>query len=142
MTADTIIGLAQRARSDLLWMRHDMSTMMYFIIGANVADSMTTGMGRQMHGLRRCASGQGPPGRLSVREATGIAVGPGRLSRLEAPFRAAMQVRKLAAANASAPIAILHEQIGWPDGALFAPAGTDSRDGLAQLRGPSAGRSS
>jgi glycosyltransferase involved in cell wall biosynthesis len=89
----------------------------HFIIGANVADSMTTGMGRQMHGLGDALAAKGHRVDYLFEKQLESRFGR-RLSRLESPIRAAMQVRQLAAANGSVPIAILHEPIGWPT-ALF-----------------------
>jgi glycosyltransferase involved in cell wall biosynthesis len=85
----------------------------HFIIGANVADSMTTGMGRQMHGLGDALVTKGHRVDYLFEKQLESRFGR-RLSRLESPMRAAMQVRRLAAANGSVPIAILHEPIGWP----------------------------
>jgi glycosyltransferase involved in cell wall biosynthesis len=85
----------------------------HFIIGANVADSMTTGMGRQMHGLGDALVAKGHRVDYLFEKQLESRFGR-KLSRFEAPIRAAMQVRQLAATDGSAPIAILHEPIGWP----------------------------
>jgi glycosyltransferase involved in cell wall biosynthesis len=74
---------------------------------------MTTGMGRQMHGLGDALAAKGHRVDYLFEKQLESRFGR-RLSRLESPIRAAMQVRQLAAANGSVPIAILHEPIGWP----------------------------
>jgi len=87
--------------------------VLHFIIGANVADSMTTGMGRQMHGLGDALVAKGHRVDYLFEKQLESRFGR-RLSRLESPLRAAMRVHELAATSGSVPIAILHEPIGWP----------------------------
>jgi glycosyltransferase involved in cell wall biosynthesis len=100
-------------RSGMIWLRG----VKHFIIGANVADSMTTGMGRQMHGLGDALVAKGHRVDYLFEKQLKSRVGR-RLSRLESPIRAAMHVRRLATKSGSVPIAILHEPIGWAT-ALF-----------------------
>jgi glycosyltransferase involved in cell wall biosynthesis len=85
---------------------------MHFVIGANIDDSYTTGMGRQMHGLGDALQAKGH--RVEYLFADTLAVpNRRRWSRLEAPFRAAAALRRIARTADSPPIAILHEPIAW-----------------------------
>jgi glycosyltransferase involved in cell wall biosynthesis len=85
---------------------------MYFIVGANVGDSNTTGMGRQMHGLGSALEAKGHRVDFLFRESFGSRFGR-RLSRLESPFRVAERIRRLRDRSDMPPIAILHEPIAW-----------------------------
>jgi glycosyltransferase involved in cell wall biosynthesis len=85
---------------------------MHFVIGANVDDSNTTGMGRQMHGLGESLREKGH--QIDYLFSDSLAArNRRRLSRLEAPFRAALALRRIANAVDRPPIAILHEPIAW-----------------------------
>jgi glycosyltransferase involved in cell wall biosynthesis len=96
-------------------MGHDMAIgrVKHFIIGANIADSMTTGMGRQMHGLGDALLAKGHRVDYLFEDQLEFRFSR-RLSRFGSPIRAAMRIRELAMTNGPAPIAILHEPIGWP----------------------------
>ncbi|HEY2728541.1 MAG TPA: glycosyltransferase family 4 protein [Polyangia bacterium] len=86
---------------------------MYFIVGANVEDSLTTGMGRQMHGLGDALASRGH--RVDYLFSGGMGLRLGRkLARFEAPLRTAIAIDKLAKRSTEVPIAILHEPIAWP----------------------------
>jgi glycosyltransferase involved in cell wall biosynthesis len=90
----------------------------HFIIGANIEDSVTTGMGRQMHGLGDALVRRGHRVDYLFADALGAGVGP-RFARLAAPLRAAQSVARIGAGDGSRPIAILHEPIGWPAALLL-----------------------
>jgi glycosyltransferase involved in cell wall biosynthesis len=91
---------------------------MQFILGANIDDSHTTGMGRQMHGLGDALAARGHRVDFLFSDRLKSPFGR-RMSRLEAPLRAAFQVNALARKVHEPSVAILHEPIGWPT-ALFA----------------------
>jgi glycosyltransferase involved in cell wall biosynthesis len=91
---------------------------MRFIFGANIDDSLTTGMGRQMHGLGDALAVRGHDVDYLFTGSLGLRLGR-KLSRLEAPFRFAQEVGRLAARGGAAPIAVLHEPIGWATAVLL-----------------------
>lgn len=86
---------------------------MHFIIGANVQDSVMTGMGRQMHGLGDALVARGHRVEYLFADALAGDLGP-RAARLISPVRAAVRLAQKLERGAPAPIAILHEPIGWP----------------------------
>lgn len=85
---------------------------MHFVIGANVDDSKSTGMGRQMHGLGDALQSAGHKVEYLFADALGSPKRR-RLARLGAPFRAAASLRRIAKDSGTPPIAILHEPIAW-----------------------------
>jgi glycosyltransferase involved in cell wall biosynthesis len=84
---------------------------MHFIIGADAADSHTTGIGRQMHGLGGALAARGH--RVDYLFADPAQTAVRKLSRLTFPFRAASQIRKWSNGESEPPIAILHEPAAW-----------------------------
>jgi len=90
---------------------------MHFVIGANINDSNTTGMGRQMHGLGDALQARDHRVDYLFRESLGSRWWR-RLSRFETPFRAAQRMGTFLGGSSIAPIAILHEPIAWAT-ALF-----------------------
>src|SRR6185312_10004332 len=87
-------------------------TNMHFIIGANLPDSRTTGLGRQMHGLGEALSRRGH--RVDYLFATPDESAKRRkLSRLTFPFATAARIRKSLEANGPPAIALLHEPTAW-----------------------------
>jgi glycosyltransferase involved in cell wall biosynthesis len=86
---------------------------MRFIFGANIEDSTTTGMGRQMHGLGDALAARGHRVDYLFAESLGLRLGR-KMSRLEAPFRFAQKIVQVARTAGEPPIAVLHEPTGWP----------------------------
>ncbi|HVX95167.1 MAG TPA: glycosyltransferase family 4 protein [Polyangia bacterium] len=91
---------------------------MHFILGANIRDSHTTGMGRQMYGLGDALTARGHGVEYFFDDDVGSRFGH-KLARLEYPVRLAAALRRRPPANGERPIALLHEPIGWAS-ALFA----------------------
>ena len=89
---------------------------MKFVIGANVPDARTTGVGRQMYGVGDALEHQGNT--VSYLFETGVRrLLPARFSRLEYPVRVAARLRST---SGGTPIlALMHEPTGWPT-AVFA----------------------
>jgi glycosyltransferase involved in cell wall biosynthesis len=75
-------------------------------------------MGRQMHGLGDALAARGHRVDYLFAESLAAGVSP-RLSRLVSPVRAAMRLAQNVERGAPAPIAILHEPIGWPAATLL-----------------------
>jgi glycosyltransferase involved in cell wall biosynthesis len=90
---------------------------MHFVIGANVDDSNTTGMGRQMHGLGQALQDNGHKVEYIFADQLGVSLGR-KLSRIEAPLRLAAALKRIARAASSPPIAILHEPVAWATAVL------------------------
>jgi glycosyltransferase involved in cell wall biosynthesis len=83
---------------------------MHFIIGANLVDSRTTGLGRQMHGLGEALSNRGH--RVDYLFADPEKSGA-RSSRLTFPVEAVAKVRRLVGKDGAPAIALLHEPTAW-----------------------------
>lgn len=92
---------------------------MHFIIGANLVDSRTTGLGRQMHGLGDALANRGHRVDYLFAEP---AASPRRhkLSRLTFPIEAAAKIRQRLASDRGPAIALLHEPTAWAT-ALLVP---------------------
>lgn len=90
---------------------------MHFILGANIQDSRTTGMGRQMHGLGDALVARGHSVEYFFSGDVAVRFGP-KMARLEYPVRLAAALRRRVT-NGERPIALLHEPTGWAT-ALFA----------------------
>jgi len=84
---------------------------MHFVIGADTADSHTTGLGRQMHGLGAALAARGH--RVDYLFADPAPAAAQKLSRLTFPLRAARRIRAWSNGGSDRPIAILHEPIAW-----------------------------
>lgn len=90
---------------------------MHFVIGANIPDSYTTGMGRQMHGLGEALANRGHRVEYLFSEAVPRRF-PSKLGRLEYPIRAASELARRAFVNGRQLFALLHEPTGWPTALL------------------------
>jgi glycosyltransferase involved in cell wall biosynthesis len=90
---------------------------MHFIFGANIRNSNTTGMGRQMHGLGDALEVLGHSVEYYFSDNIPTRLGV-KMSRLEFPLRLAAQIRRRVGATSQKPIALLHEPIGWATAAF------------------------
>lgn len=86
---------------------------MQFLIGANVPDTRITGMGRQMHGVADALLARGHSVHLLFADQVPRIL-PRRLSRLEYPIQLAIRAWRLAAAEETDTVCILHEPVAWP----------------------------
>jgi glycosyltransferase involved in cell wall biosynthesis len=90
---------------------------MRFFIGANIPDSHTTGMGRQMHGLGDALVARGHAVEYLFSGDVPNELGR-KMARLEYPVRLAAELRRRARGAGERPIALLHEPVGWASALL------------------------
>lgn len=89
---------------------------MHFIIGANLVDSRTTGLGRQMHGLGEALSNRGH--RVDYLFAD-PETSDRKSSRLTFPVEAVAKIRSRLQKEGAPAIALLHEPTAWATALLL-----------------------